>query len=379
MLTHERLMDLFRQLRDQKVLSVYLDAEQNNPAERNKWRVRLEHEMSRKLRETSDLAERGRLEQAWRQLQDKLSGYDAFLPEKGWVGFATPDSVWYAENVSAPMPTGVYWEEGARVAPYVRALKQQRAVMVLLLDTRRARIFRYHNGDAVELADERADTWLGDLADVSQSKRGATHTGMRGETATDTAQRALDLSADRMVKDTIEEVVQKIGNDGFLVLGGVTEAVARVWHLLPKGLERRTIEMSSLHVDMTPHEVRASAQEAATLLTERMQTELLHDVIETSGGEGRGCLGPAETIQALAEMRVDTLLLSRDLMQRDPDLADRCVGQALAQDAGVEEVSGEAQARLDEGGGMAARLRYRVRKDGRRPLATAGDESGHHR
>jgi hypothetical protein len=67
------------------------------------------------------------------------------------------------------------------------------------------------------------------------------------------------------------------------------------------------------------------------------------------------------------------------MMERDADVADRCVGQALAQDASVEEVSGDAQKRLDDAGGMAARLRYRVRASGPRPLATAGDDSGNNR
>jgi hypothetical protein len=61
-------------------------------------------------------------------------------------------------------------------------------------------------------------------------------------------------------------------------------------------------------------------------------------------------------------MRVDTLLLSRTFIRAQPDAADQCVGSALAQDASVEELSEEGAARLDrEGGGIGARLRYRVR------------------
>ena len=54
--------------------------------------------------------------------------------------------------------------------------------------------------------------------------------------------------------------------------------------------------------------------------------------------------------------------LADDLERTDyEDLADRCVGTALAQDADIEEVSGPGAEVLDrEAGGLAARLRYRA-------------------
>lgn len=97
------------------------------------------------------------------------------------------------------------------------------------------------------------------------------------------------------------------------------------------------------------------------MLNKRLQGELVDGVIDQARAGGKGVLGRDETVAALREMRVDTLLLSRALLRDDPELADRCVGTALAQDAEVEEVSGPGAERLDEeGGGMGARLRYRI-------------------
>ena len=121
MLNHEKLMELYRELRQQKVLSVYLDVDQHNPAERNKWRVRLEHEISRKGRELNgSAAEREGFEQAWGLLRESLEGFESFVPDRGWVGFATPERVWYAEHVPVPMPDGVFWGDGIHVAPWLR-------------------------------------------------------------------------------------------------------------------------------------------------------------------------------------------------------------------------------------------------------------------
>jgi hypothetical protein len=42
MLTHDRLVELSRELQHESVLSVYIDGNQHDPAERNKWRTQLE-------------------------------------------------------------------------------------------------------------------------------------------------------------------------------------------------------------------------------------------------------------------------------------------------------------------------------------------------
>lgn len=147
-----------------------------------------------------------------------------------------------------------------------------------------------------------------------------------------------------------------------MVVGGVSEVVARVLNGVPKGLAARAMEASALRLEMTMPEMTAEIQKAASQLTQRYQEELLAQVVDAAGARGKACLGGADTKRALAEMRVDTLLLSRTFLRAQPDAAEEYVGAALAQDAAVEELSEEGAARLDrEGGGIGARLRYRVR------------------
>jgi stalled ribosome rescue protein Dom34 len=293
------------------------------------------------------------------------------------VGFATPDKLWYAEHVPLPMPDGVYWEDGIRVAPYVRGLKQARPVVVLVLDSRRARIFRYRSGEVVELQDCRADTFMGDITDVGMSKRPASHTGVRGETSTDTAQRVLDYTFERMLKYALEQVGAVMDPHSFLVVGGTNESAARAFEELPKHLQARAVQSPPLYLEIGTTELREIVEQAASQLTKRSQLELLDQVVEQAGAGGRACLGREETLKALEEMRVDTLLLSRRLIRAEPELADRCVGQALAQDAAVEELGDAGGERLDQsGGGIGARLRYQIKERApRRERQTTAGES----
>jgi len=361
MLDRAHLVQLYRELRDLPVLSVYLDVDQHDPAQRRAWKVRLDREASL---EGKRIAEAGgdpsAFQAALSHIEETLRD-QGFVQGRGWVGFATAEGVRYHESLAAPMPDLVRWEDGIRVAPYVRGLKRLRKISVAIADRRRVRLFGLEGSQLVETKTLAADQEVGDLSDVGISKAGSRRSGVRGETATDQAQRVLDQGSERLWKEAVERVVEASGSDGFIVLGGTPSAVGRLEALLPDRVRDRTETAPAMHLDQSLSEVQELVESAASVLNKRLQGELVAGVIDQARAGGKGVLGPEETVTALRQMRVDTLLLSRNFLRDDPELADRAVGTALAQDAEVEEVSGPGAEVLDhEAGGMGAKLRYRV-------------------
>lgn len=363
MLTHDELVDLYRKFREETVLSVYLDGKANDFAERNAWRRRLDRQVgeARKAMKGREPDGEGAFDQALKQLESALNEYEAFLPDRGWVGFATPDELVYGEAVRVPMPDLVRWERGIRVAPYVRALKQERLVLTVLVDSRRARVFEYRDANLTEPEALSAETFLGDLTDMNVSKRATSHSGVRGKTGTDAAQRFLEVGSERMLKRLMELVTDRVGESGILVLGGTPEAVAGARSHLPQGLQGRTVERLNLGLEAAESQVRDELESAASELNQRLQQERLDEVVNQAKAGGKGALGPEAVQKALEEGRVDTLLLSRNFIRGNPDYADHLVGAAFERHADVEELSGEGADRLDmEGEGVAARLRYTI-------------------
>ncbi len=361
MLNRDDLVELYRNLRQEKVLSVYLDGKTNDFSERNLWRRRLEKEVSeaRRALDGEDPGKNGEFDRAFKHVERALDNYDQFIPDRGWVGFSNSDGLVYGESVRVPMPDLVRWETGIRVAPYVRALKQDRPVVTALVDSRRARIFKYRGGQLGEPENLNAETFLGDLTDTNVSKRAGGHTGVRGETGTDAAQRFLGVGSERMMKKLMERVGERVGPDGLLVLGGTPEAVSAAQSHLPVALKRRSIEAPSLRLEASDAEVRDALEKAASELNQAMQAELLDEVINQARAGGRGALGPEEVKKAAQEGRVDILLLSRNFINVNPDYADHLVGAAFEQHGDVEELSADGAERLDSAGeGVAARLRY---------------------
>jgi hypothetical protein len=364
MLTQAELVELYRTLQGEKVLSVYLDADQTDPADRGAWRTILEGEVGRVARSLNGDEET--FQKAWSHIEKELrSAETGFLSGRGLVAFATADELAYVERLPISTRTLVRWENGIRAAPYIRALKQQRPITIALVDKVHVRLFTYRESELREEHEIRADTDLGDLSDVGVRKAPGRNTGVRGETSTDQAQRVLEESTDRMLKGLAGELEGKVADDGILILGGTPEAVRMLGQMLPKRLQERTTERHSLHLRMTPNELKEAVRQIASEFTAERQDHLVAEVLDASRSGGNGCHGVEDTAQALQEMRVDTLLLSRDFVWDNPDFADRCVGTAFAQGARVMEVGGSAGERLqEEAAGIAARLRYRIRDEG---------------
>jgi len=358
MLTRDDFINLYRKHRQEKVLSIYLNAEEHDPAKRRAWRRALDHELE-ELEAKLDAAERPAYEQALAQLKRELRQFDAFLPERGWAGFATAHELLYAETLPVIMPDLARWEDGLRAAPYVRALKQLTPVTTVLVDSRQARLYRYQQGDFTELFHITADMFFGDLSDANMSKRATTHTGVRGETDTDAAQRFGEVGTERLLKHLVDVIREQAGNDGTIVVGGTNEMTAAVIQRLPRTVNGRVLEEPTLSFYMPVPELKRLTELAASAVTAQRHDRLIEQVTDLARSGGRGCLGRPATTRSLDERRVEVLLLSRTLNEQEPETADYFVGTAFEQGAEVEEMKGAAADRLDrEGQGVGARLRF---------------------
>ena len=116
-----------------------------------------------------------------------------------------------------------------------------------------------------------------------------------------------------------------------------------------------------MHVGMSDAEMLADTEEAASELTLTAQGAVLDEVMAAARANGRACLGVKDTTESLRGGRVDLLVVTRGLRERDTELVDQMIGAAFDHGAAVEEISADAGERLDaEGEGVAARLRYTV-------------------
>jgi hypothetical protein len=360
MLTRHDLADLSRVHETDLVLSVYIARDGSDPGNRAGWRLRLDAALGA-IRAGLEREAPGDLESFEQASKLVMSGLDAFgrvLPHDGWAAFATANELFHAEVLPFAPTELARWRQGIYVAPYVRTFKSDRPMVLALMDRWRARLFQYQDGHLTLESEVGTDRPSVDASDVAAPSRVSPRSGTRGMTRTDYAERMIDEESRRQRKHAVEAILAMAGDAGGVALGGMPKTLSAVRKDLEEKLAGRIVELSDVSFESTDSEITTSAATAASDLTRSRQSRLLEACKESPE---RGSTGWNRTYRALAAGAVDTLLVSRNLIESSPEDAERLVRLALAQGAAVEELGDELGARLwAEAEGVAARLRFRV-------------------
>jgi len=357
MTRRDDLAGFSRALEGQMVLSVYIARENEDPGMGSAWMKRLEPRLA-DLRADIEAMTPSEVPAFDRAVEWMLTGVESFgrvLPHQGWCAFATEDRLWLAQGLPFQPSEMVRWRLGAAVAPYVRALKEERPVALAVLSGLHASVYRYEHGQLSNPMELHAEWPPAEAGDVGISKRASRASGVRGATKTDYTKRAQDENVRRHHKQLEEALLEMAGENDVVLLGGTQKAIHAVRKDLEETFRGRLAELPEVTYDTPREELITLLRAAASRLTEKRQAELL----EACEDPHKGSTGWNETYRALAAGAVDKLLVSRTMVEATPDDAERLVRLALAQGAAVEEVGGELASRLtSQDGGVCARLRF---------------------
>jgi hypothetical protein len=362
MLTMTELSALEHALRDTNVLSVYLGSSSPDPAHRPDWRptvVTALRDWSRSL-EGASRAERMEFAAARDVLQhvlDDITQRDC----DGIACFVTARGVQRIEALHFAVDASVSWGRGVAVAPFVRALKEERPLLLVAVNGMRAVLHRYQFEHLTLLESFDSVPHLTIPDHDSARVRPHFHRGVRGVTGRDETQREWAAATDRMVHHVVQQVVHLAGEDAWVLVGGRRDIVHRVLALLPANVRRRADQVAGV----TPQSTRASLVRAARTGASRLRTaadaNAIERLVSRAYARGAAAVGEHAATHALEQRRVQQLYMSPRFVRDHAQTAEFAVRAALDQGASVETVSGAASTKLDALGGIAARLRYAMR------------------
>jgi stalled ribosome rescue protein Dom34 len=362
LLSYLELVRLERAVREQPVLSVYLDGTAEDFAVQHRWRTELDNAVKdlRDWLKGSSHNERETFDRCLAQLEHEIASFEHGIGSPGWAAFITGDGVRNAESLSVAVPTTAVWSTGASVAPYIRALKQARTVIVTLVDARQATLYRYRGGALEKLQTLRRHGIIEREGHMGRPAGPRFHAGTRGGTRRDEAQRELLEGTARLVREVAADALEYAGLDGWMIVGGIRGTASKIAQRLKAAAPDRVLHMESLDVHVTAAEIVAAARRGAATLRERRDLRRVDDIIESVEPNRFVAVGPGSSRHALEQFRVDELFLTDRFVQDNMASAEEAVRRAFDQGAVAEELSGAAGRRLDAFGGVAARLRYQL-------------------
>lgn len=362
MLTSRTLATLERALQGEKVLTVYLTGATRDPAERYRWQRELEprlRELAQALHDTVP-EEREAFDACVKALHDELATVNGPLGTPGWVAMVTRDGLQHSATLPVAMEAVVRWQDGPDTVPYLRALRQQVPVLLVMADSRHGEVARVTPGglDVLATLDAEVEVTLG--THMGDAPKPGFHAGTRGTAVTDAAQRSQRDASEHLLRELAARVTRVAQPEDWIVLGGNAHLLPKLGTLLPAALASRSATASSLDMAATPAERIRVAMSTALQLRGAWEVERVVAIENDAASRARGVMGAEATHQALALAQVADLVVSDRFVHEHPEEARTLVRSAFAQGAQVIEVEGEAQARLDAHGGVAAVLRFTV-------------------
>lgn len=360
MLTRTQLADLHRSLAAERVLSVYIDGTATDPANRQ-WRLQLDNSLTdlRTWLEGSPHAEREQFNRCVERLTENLNTLPVGIGAPGWAAFITKDGVRDAHHLPVPVSTLAAWSTGPCLAPYVRALKESRSVVVAVTDATKADLYHYRLGRLELLETVSAHHVIREAPHMSAPPRQGFHRGTGGPPGRDAAQRSLLAGRDRMLAEAADRITERAGAASWIILGGIKREVAHLADRLAPAAPDRVLELHTLDVHASEAEIADAARTGASTLRNAFDATRIETIVGLAAAHGLGVLGPGDTRVALAQASVRELYLTRSYLREHASETEDAIRAALDQDASVEEVSGPAAALLDKHGGLAAGLRFR--------------------
>jgi hypothetical protein len=357
MLTPQELQTLVRELADTRILSVYLDTRVTDPAMRNAWRPALTSALRAARAGITEERERAEFDRAAALLGEPLPTPGGVWAAPGWVAFIAPDGVRYAADLPVRPPTIAAWREGPLAGPYLRALKQYRPVIVALVESRTARLYRYAWRQLESLGEMTTPV----EEEPAGGKQGSSIPAPRAAVATEAANRRRVAAFQKLAAALGPRLAHLAGDDGWVLIGGTPEWARLAGEGVPRQLDGRVVVSTTLPHDAPESEIARAAKHAATELRAAYGRVLVDRLVERAGAQGRAAVG-ARTVQAaLRAHAVDQLVISPHYLHEGGTVAEDMVRAALWQGADVDVLSADAGEHLDRSaGGVAARLRFAI-------------------
>jgi hypothetical protein len=350
------------------VLSAYVAID---PADRSEgWRIDLRNELGSMVDEDDQRP----LEATVRRVLDRFPAEEPHASGQTRVGFAEVSDAPARENwLSFQLPlseTVVAQAPRPQVRPLISLLHRGRPRGVAAVSAERVRLLRWELGTLEELAD-----WTIEIFSLDWRERKAQRPGdparVQGAKSSgrDQHDQRLEHNRERFLREAGRLAAQELEphDAELLVFGDAPHAREFIAGAGDRASHKRDGNVISVPIG----ELAAPVADVVSEVDRDRERELAQRVRTEAEGGSRAAAGAQETLQALDQGRVDRLVLdSTRELSLDPSeepattegnrlsLAEHMVGLAVATDAQVTPVEGEAAEVLAEVGGVAALLRY---------------------
>lgn len=247
------------------------------------------------------------------------------------------------------------------VASLLWLLDEYEPYVVVLVDSAKARFFVAQLGRA-----GLGGTRFNEVReyDFPPKYLGATNAGQGGYTLGGNNRDAFAATLEDHARRFYREIAEQCGNlleetgSQRILLGGIEGSANAVIAQMHETVSRCVIGFVPTPLHLSDQATWDHMMPRAIEFEREHEQALVDEVVDLAKAGGRGALGTATVLECLKNKQVELLLVPWPL--RETELQLRLPELAMASSARIELVAGPAAARIEEEGGLAARLYYGI-------------------
>lgn len=299
-----------------------------------------------------------------------------YKPPKGGtrtvVLFADADGLWEEYALPISLSSQVVVEPDTYTRPLTMVLDEFERYCVLVVDSRKARIFSLFLGEMEEYSEIFVESEVPRRVRVNLSMTRASGGLRKGGIGDDRIQSHIEDQVNRHLKYVADHSLDFIKNHGFtrVILGSTEEKILpRLKDHLHSYIRERVIGEINVRPDDHKETLKEKALEMAQSFEREDERRKVHRLLELNNAGDKGVLGLEPTLEALMLGQVHTLVLENDFrspgyvcpedhflstyltqcplcnghMEEFSDIADEMVEEAVSQNAEVEHVFEEIE------------------------------------
>ena len=359
---------------DSCILSLYVNVDQSQVANRNRGFETQVENLFRRMAETHNGNHRQKFDAEAERMLAFLRDY---LPKgKGLVIFSDAShDFWWQRDLQVEVATDGRWSQKPWMRPLLHVLEDHDVFGAALIDKQRARLLTVDASGMQQHADI--------LSDVpnKHATTGSDHIMSQGQMQSDHDEHVKAHA--RRVADDLNALVERL-HLTHLVVGGPVEATAVFVGELPKRLQQMVVGTISVSLDTNDERLATTLRAIRQQAEHEDEARAVESMITAAMKGDRATLGLDDTLAAIQEQRVYRLIIARDFrvegkecsschvlivggqercrfcggeFEPAPDLINRASHRVLEQAGRVQMVSGAAADKL-AGAGIGAVLRF---------------------
>jgi peptide chain release factor subunit 1 len=359
------------------ILSVYLDTDQSREVNIERGFETVLKDMLREIKQKLDKdKQKVFMEDAERVRKFVEEEYRD--PRRSLIIFSdVSDNFFRVYELNVNVRNGPWWNETPYVRPLLELLDEYERHGVVLTDRQHARLFTVYLG---EIEEHREAFAIADVRHVHSA-------GMDHLLSQMNIERKADVHAHWHLKKLADLMshLASVHEFDWLILAGTVEATSHLYSLLPPKLRDRVVRQITLDVDANKATVLEEALRIEVEVERERETRLVEQLMTAAAKHQKAVMKLSATLRALQEWRISELVYTegfttpggqctnckalfagekescdycgREVRQVD-DLIDRADTRVVEMDGKVEQVRGDAAARLGQEGGIGAFLSW---------------------